>query len=435
LTFSPTSPHADHHSVREYWLIQAADPVKLSKADNDLVKKLFDQENIPYHPDTMFQDTDQLAKALLKGFGPTAHDYASADNLAYSMMEINLNRFGFNKNTAEIVELNNALRQSSGLQEFKDKAKDIIGTFKTHHLRTEYDLAVATGQNSARYLNQLSEAAVFPYLQYQTAGDDKVREEHAVLDGKVFGINDPELSAIYPPNGFNCRCEMVQIDSDEAAGIGITTGSEGKGLMGEAWDQMQKYGFDRNPAETGEIFDLNRIYAQQLEQATTKDLYDLTFNDINLPMADSLKATLKHHSIVISEMSQESILKAFDKVAVDINGKKFKVFQDYAQRPVGLQRETVIGQTSGSFVSPQEQRHALWMYLREVVDKPDEVWLIPLENNAYKQIYIRYYKNETMMVTTLVDMEEGRRISSWSRMKQEVPNRSGLLIYKSYGSK
>lgn len=407
--------------------------MKLTKEDQDLIKKIFDEENITYHPGTMFQDTRQLAEALSKGFGKQAFDYASADNLAFSMMEINLNRFGFNKNVAEIVELNLALRESSNFNDFKTRAQDIIGTFKTHHLRTEYDLAVSTGQNASRYLNQLREASVFPYLQYQTAGDDKVREEHAALDGKIFSIHDPELSAIYPPNGFNCRCEMVQIDSDEVDAV--TTGSEGIGMLGEEWDRMQKYGFDRNPAETGEIFDLNKIYAQQLEQASTRELYDLTFNDINLPMAESLKSTLRHPSLVISGLSQEAILKAFDKVAVEIESKKFKVFTDYGKRPVGLQRETVIGQTSGSYLSPQEHRHALWMYLKDVVNTPDEVWLMPLENNTYKQTYIRYYKNEAIMVTTLVDAEQGRRITSWSKLTNEVANRKGLLIFKSYGNK
>ena len=380
----------------------------------------------------MFQDTDQLASALLKGFGRQVFDYASANNLAYTMMEINLNRFGFNKNIAEIVELNNALRASQGFQDFKNKATEIIGTFKTHHLRTEYNLAVSTGQNASRYLDQLSEAAIFPYLQYQTAGDDKVREEHAALDGRVFNINDPELAGIYPPNGFGCRCEMVQIDSDQATSIGITSGSEGKGLLGEEWDRMQQYGFDRNPAQTGEIFDLNRIYAEQLDQASARDLYDLTFNDVNLPMSTALQTILKHPSLTYDELSQASILKAFDKIAVDINGKKFKVMEDYAKRPVGLQRETVVGQTSGSYLSPSERRNALWVNVREVMASPDEVWLMPMEDNAYKQIYIRYYKDEAMMVTTLVDMEEGRRITSWSKMASEVAIRKGLLIYRSY---
>ena len=409
-----------------------ASTVKLTQADNDLIKKLFDEQKIPYDPNTMFQDTDQLAKALLEGFGDQVFDYASEDNLVYTMMEMNLNRFGFNKNVAEIVELNNALRNSKGFNDFKDKARNIIGNFRTSYLRTEYDTAVATGQNSARYINQLAEAATFPYLQYQTAGDDKVREEHAVLDGKVFSIHDPELSAIYPPNGFNCRCEMVQIDSDEASTLGVITGNEGKGLLGEAWDQMVKYGFDRNPAESGEIFDLNRIYAQQLDQARPKDLFEMTFNDINLPMQAALKATLNHGSMPLDELSQATLLEAFDKKMVKVGDKKMNIFSDHADRPVGLARETLVGQTSGSFLSPAEQRNAIFVNMEDVLASPDEVWLVPMEDNTYKQIYVRYYQDEAMAVTTLVDRESGRRISSWSKVNNEVSTRTGLLIYKSY---
>ena len=435
-TFSLRSPHTDHHhSVGEYWLEDATSPVKLSKADQDLIKRIFDEEKIVYHPDTMFQDTDQLAKALLEGFGSRAHEYASADNLAYTMMEINLNRFGYNKNIAEITELNNAFQQSKDFNKFKGAAKEILGTYKVNHLRTEYNLAVATGQNASRYINQLREADIFPYLQYQTAGDDKVREEHAALDGKVFSINDPELAAIYPPNGFGCRCEMVQIDSDEGAALGITSPQEGRGLLGEEWDNMVKYGFDRNLAEAGEIFDLNKVYASQLEEAVVKPLYDLTFNDINLPMSNAIQSLVKHGKMKLDDLSQDTLLKTFDEKVVKVGDRKFNVYEDYAGRPVGLSRETLVGQTSGSFLSPGEMRNAIFTNMDELMKSPDEVWLIPQAGNAYKQVYIRYYKDDVMMASTLVDREEGRRIASWSRMHQEVPNRKGLLIYKSYGSK
>jgi SPP1 gp7 family putative phage head morphogenesis protein len=433
LTFSLRNPRADQPDRSRGALRNGTGKVSLTQADQDLIKQIFDEQKIPYHPETMFQDTEQLSKALLEGFGNKVFDYASEDNLVYSMMEINLNRFGFNKNVAEIVELNNALRDSKGFSDFKDKAGEILGTFKTTYLRTEYDLAVATGQNSARYLNQMAEAAIFPYLQYQTAGDDKVREEHAALDGKVFSIHDPELDAIYPPNGFNCRCEMVQVDSGEAIDTGITTGEEAKGLLAEDWDNMKKYGFDRNPAKTGEIFDLNRIYADQLDQARPKDLYDLTFNDVNLPMATALKSTLQHGNMPLDDLSQDTLLKAFDKKMVKVGDKKFNLFTDHANRPIGLQRETLVGQTSGSFVGPKEMRNSIFVNMEDVLAKPDEVWLMPLEDNAYKQIYIRYYDDQAMVVTTLVDMESGRRISSWSMMNNEVATRRGLLIYKGYG--
>lgn len=54
-----------------------------------------------------------------------------------------------------------------------------------------------------------------PYGQYLTVGDDRVRPEHACLDGFVAKMEDPVWRKIYPPNGFNCRCMRVGILKEE----------------------------------------------------------------------------------------------------------------------------------------------------------------------------------------------------------------------------
>lgn len=41
-------------------------------------------------------------------------------------------------------------------------------------------------------------------LQYRTAGDDKVRPEHAALNGVTLPMSDPFWESYYPPNGWNC---------------------------------------------------------------------------------------------------------------------------------------------------------------------------------------------------------------------------------------
>jgi SPP1 gp7 family putative phage head morphogenesis protein len=58
-----------------------------------------------------------------------------------------------------------------------------------------------------------------PYWQYWTAGDLRVRPEHAVLDGFLARAIDPVWAKIYPPSGFNCRCSVVPIPADEALKI------------------------------------------------------------------------------------------------------------------------------------------------------------------------------------------------------------------------
>ena len=53
-------------------------------------------------------------------------------------------------------------------------------------------------------------------LQYVTAGDEKVRDDHAILDGVVADINDPFWNTYYPPNDWNCRCDVIQLSNPDA---------------------------------------------------------------------------------------------------------------------------------------------------------------------------------------------------------------------------
>lgn len=50
-----------------------------------------------------------------------------------------------------------------------------------------------------------------PFVQYRTAGDSRVRESHAAMDGLTFRTDDSSWHSIAPPNGFNCRCTVVTL--------------------------------------------------------------------------------------------------------------------------------------------------------------------------------------------------------------------------------
>lgn len=46
---------------------------------------------------------------------------------------------------------------------------------------------------------------------YATVGDDRVRPEHEELDGVTLPKDDPMWKKIWPPNGFNCRCQVIEL--------------------------------------------------------------------------------------------------------------------------------------------------------------------------------------------------------------------------------
>jgi SPP1 gp7 family putative phage head morphogenesis protein len=85
-------------------------------------------------------------------------------------------------------------------------------------LDTAFNTAMQRAYSLGRY-EQMSDAAtvsVLPVWQYWTVGDDRVRLEHAVLDGFAAHADDPVWRKIYPPNGFNCRCSVIPILASEA---------------------------------------------------------------------------------------------------------------------------------------------------------------------------------------------------------------------------
>jgi len=81
------------------------------------------------------------------------------------------------------------------------------------------------------------EALGRPWLQYVAVRDSKTRETHAALDGKIARLDDKVWDKIAPPNGFNCRCRLRPLTSNQAKGI--------KKLP----DGFPDAGFDYNPAK------------------------------------------------------------------------------------------------------------------------------------------------------------------------------------------
>ncbi len=51
--------------------------------------------------------------------------------------------------------------------------------------------------------------------QYSAILDDRVRPNHAILDGRVFKASNPVIDRITPPNGYRCRCILVPVVKGE----------------------------------------------------------------------------------------------------------------------------------------------------------------------------------------------------------------------------
>ena len=73
--------------------------------------------------------------------------------------------------------------------------------------------AVASSQSAAQWQRIEATKEVLPLLQYITAGDERVRLEHQELEDVIRPVDDTFWDIYYPPNGWGCRCDVIQLDS------------------------------------------------------------------------------------------------------------------------------------------------------------------------------------------------------------------------------
>lgn len=95
-------------------------------------------------------------------------------------------------------------------ERFLNDVRKINDTYNANYLHAEYNFVQASATMAAKW-EQFSEDGDRYNLQYRTAKDDKVRPEHAALDGVTLPMSDSFWETYFPPNGWNCRCTVVQV--------------------------------------------------------------------------------------------------------------------------------------------------------------------------------------------------------------------------------
>ena len=95
-------------------------------------------------------------------------------------------------------------------ERFLNDVQKVDKTYNEHYLRAEYNFAHASAGMAAKW-EAFAEDGDRYNLQYRTVGDDHVRPEHAALNGTTLPFSDAFWDSYYPPNGWNCRCTVVQV--------------------------------------------------------------------------------------------------------------------------------------------------------------------------------------------------------------------------------
>lgn len=95
-------------------------------------------------------------------------------------------------------------------ERFLNDVRKIDETYNSNYLRAEFNFVQASAEMAAKWERFMQDGDRY-YLQYRTAGDAKVRPTHAEMAGITLPVSDPFWEDFYPPNGWGCRCSVVQV--------------------------------------------------------------------------------------------------------------------------------------------------------------------------------------------------------------------------------
>ncbi|UVM52202.1 minor capsid protein [Pseudomonas sp. B21-015] len=123
---------------------------------------------------------------------------------------------------------------------------ELVQLGSPRRLKTIYQTNLQSAYMAGRKAEMEQTTETHPYWMYVAILDGKTRPSHRALHGQVFRHDDPIWSAIFPPNGFNCRCRVVALSEAAVKRRGLTVVSS----AGRSFTETVETGTDKR---TGEI--------------------------------------------------------------------------------------------------------------------------------------------------------------------------------------
>lgn len=232
---------------------------EVSKGFKDAMKAIFNQKGSSFSIDIMADGNVQnLIEAHAGVLDRNLQRLEMSDLMRQRLTRSNYIFSGL-KTFHELNEAFPSLLDENGnkktFERFLNDVRKIDETYNSNYLRAEYNFVQASAEMAAKWEGFMEDGDHY-YLQYRTQHDDKVRPEHASLDRVTLPPSDSFWESYYPPNGWNCRCTVVQVlkrkyeptPHDEAMSLGEDAlQTDKKGIFRFNSGKEQKTVPDYNP--------------------------------------------------------------------------------------------------------------------------------------------------------------------------------------------
>lgn len=176
----------------------------------------FDVYNGAWDGKSLHKGRIQATAQALIGASPALEEVS--EQLRGKFIE-NIYQFSSAKNYRELKELNELVYVSEtgrkrSFSEFKRAALQVNQSYNSNYLYTEQNFAYGATLMARNWEGFSAEGM----LEYRTQSDAAVRDSHRSLHGIRRPKSDLFWNTHYPPNGWGCRCLVVEVNADSPSG-------------------------------------------------------------------------------------------------------------------------------------------------------------------------------------------------------------------------
>lgn len=281
-------------------------------------------ENGNYNPSDI-KDTDEYKK-LISATNSILKETIKDNEIPAEMLralENDVFLFSALKTHAQLLEASRLLlddnKQIKPFNKFLQDVKQLQSNYNETYLEAEYIFATSSAQMAGKWADVQKNEGKY-YLQYRTAKDEKVREAHRKLDEITLPVDDSFWNFYYPPNGWRCRCNALEVlkskydtsDSDRAnkAGEEATTqiGADGK-------NRLEIFRF--NPGKDKVIFPPKHPYNKLSGANVIKDIVKSELK--TMPKKLRTLSDLSERMAEFAKENPEYFVRGFKKIQIETN--------------------------------------------------------------------------------------------------------------------
>ena len=196
------------------------------KEQNKIIEDIYaGQYSIFDLPEILYLDIfNDLMGGISEGWGKFSLEGPAFETA--SLLKNNIHIFSGAKDWRTVYDIQSKIFDEEGFKrsfnEFKKDAKEIYSIYNETWLEAAFQPSIGQSREAKHWLEIEKDAEVLPMLRYITVGDERVRHEHAALDGIVKPVTDSFWNTFMPSNGFRCRCTVEQLTREEAKETNIS---------------------------------------------------------------------------------------------------------------------------------------------------------------------------------------------------------------------